>query len=59
MYMQGASANTAVTKGKFNRHDSDFGLLQLKIPDNDSPFPLWRRSPHGVYVVLLRFLNHN
>jgi len=57
--MQGASGNTAITKGQFNRHGSDFGLLQLKIPDNDSLFSLWRRSPHGAYVALLRFPNHN
>jgi hypothetical protein len=57
--MPGASVNTAITKGKFNRHGSDFGSLQLKIPDNDSLFPLWRRSPHGAYVALLSFLNHN
>ena len=39
--MQGASVNTAIPKGKFNRRVSEFGLLQLKIPGNDSLFPLW------------------
>ena len=45
--MQGASANTAIPKGEFSRRDSEFGLLQLMIPDNDSffssgtPQPTW------------------
>jgi hypothetical protein len=51
IYMQRASANTTIPKGKFSGRDSVFGLLQLVIPDNDSFFPLWRHSPRGAYAV--------
>lgn len=38
LHMQETSANTELPKAKFSRRDSEFGLLRLKIPHNDSLF---------------------
>jgi hypothetical protein len=57
--MQGASANTAIPKGKFSRRDSEFGLLQSMIPDNDSIFLCGATAHMERMQSLLRFVDHN
>jgi hypothetical protein len=57
--MQGANANTAVPKGKFSRRDSEFGLLQLMIPDNDSYFLCGATAHMEPMPSLLRFVDQN